>query len=192
MALQLADVYTTSRGSKTCRLRGADGSDVVYTSSADGGLAAPFGMSSFDKSSAVTRMCLDIRLDCERTLAYFGAIDEWAVSYLAANSDRIFNKTLSMEQTRAGCHPCVKRKEGYAPLLKAKISAEPGTSHFCDESGVERRPPDDWRNARMQFRLRLSHVWIMNGAFGLVINVTDAKVISECARGAQTTWACSF
>ena len=47
MALQLADVYTTSRGSKTCRLRGADGGDVVYTSSADGGLAAPFGMSSF-------------------------------------------------------------------------------------------------------------------------------------------------
>ena len=91
MALQLADGYTTSRGSKTCRRRGEDGSEVVYTSSADGGLAAPFGMSSFDKSSAVTRMCLDIRLDCEHTLAYFDAIDEWAVAYLAANSERIFN-----------------------------------------------------------------------------------------------------
>ena len=88
MALQLADVYISSRGSKTCRLRGADGSDVVYTSSADGGLAAPFGMSSFDESTAVTRMGLDIRLGREHTLAYFDAIDEWAVAYLVANSER--------------------------------------------------------------------------------------------------------
>ena len=192
MALQLADVYTTSRGSKTCRLRGADGGDVVYTSSADGGLAAPFGMSSFDKSSAVTRMGLDIRLDCEHTLAYFDAIDEWAVSYLAANSERIFNKPLSIEQVRAGYHPCVKRKEGYAPLLKAKISTEPGAAHFWDENGVERRPPDDWRNTRMHFRLHLSHMWIMNGTFGLVVNATDAKVVSEGGRGAQAAWACPF
>ena len=43
MALQLADVYTTSRGSKTCRVRGADGRDVFYTSSVEGGLSRPLG-----------------------------------------------------------------------------------------------------------------------------------------------------
>ena len=65
-----------------------------------------------------------------------------------------------------------------------------GAARFWDENGVERRPPEDWRNTRMHFRLHLSHVWIMNGTFGLVVNVTDAKVVSEGGRGAQATWAC--
>ena len=190
LALQLADVYTTSRGSKTCRVRGADGLDVFYTSSVEGGLSAPFGMSSFDKSMVTPRVSMDIRLDCEHTLAYFDALDEWAVTYLAANSERIFNKALSMEQIKANYHPCVKRKEPYAPLLKAKVSPE--SAHFWDENGVERKPPEDWRNARMHFRLQVSHLWIMNGGFGLIINVTDAKVISEGARGGPTAWACPF
>ncbi len=86
----------------------------------------------------------------------------------------------------------MKRKEGYAPLLKAKISTEPGAAHFWDESGVEGKPPDDWRHARMHFRLHLSHMWIMNGTFGLVVNATDAKVVSEGGRGAQAAWACPF
>ena len=190
LTLQLADVYTTSRGSKTCRVRGADGRDVFYTSSVEGGLSAPFGMSSFDKSIVTPRVSLDIRLDSEHTLAYFEALDEWAVTYLAANSERIFNKTLSMEQIKASYHPCVKRKEPYAPLLKAKVSPE--SAHFWDENGVERKPPEDWRNARMHFRLQVSHLWIMSGSFGLIINATDAKVISEGARGGPTVWACPF
>ena len=177
--LQLADVYTTTRGSKTCRIRGADGRDVVYTSSAEGGLTAPFGMSCFDKSSAAGRLSLDICLDCEHTLNYFDALDEWAVGYLAANSERIFGKPLPLEQIKAGYHPCVKRRGDYAPLLKAKISAEPGMAHFWDENGAERRPPEDWRRTRMHFRVRLSHVWIMSGTYGITLVVTDAKVISE-------------
>jgi hypothetical protein len=32
----------------------------------------------------------------------------------------------------------------------------------------------------------------MNGGFGLIINVTDAKFISEGARGVPTAWACPF
>ena len=74
MALQLADVYTTSGGSKTCRVRGADGCDVFRTSAVEGGLSAPFGMSSFDKSMVTPRVSLDIRLDSEHTLAYFDAL----------------------------------------------------------------------------------------------------------------------
>ena len=38
----------------------------------------------------------------------------------------------------------------------------------------------------------MSHMWIMNGTFGLVVNVTDAKVVSEGGRGAQAPWACPF
>ena len=86
-------------------------------------------MSSFDKSMVTPRVSVDIRLDSEHTLAYFDALDEWAVTYLA-NSERIFNKALSMEQIKANYRPCVKRKEPYAPLLKAKVS--PDSAHFWD------------------------------------------------------------
>jgi hypothetical protein len=44
----------------------------------------------------------------------------------------------------------------------------------------------------MHFRLQVSHLWIMSGSFGLIINATDAKVISEGARGGPTVWACPF
>ena len=65
------------------------------------------------------------------------------------------------------------------PLLKAKISTEPGAAHFWDGNGVERPPPEDWRRTKMHFRVHLSHVWIMSGTYGITLNVTDAKVISE-------------
>ena len=131
--LQLADAYANSRGSATCRLRGADGCDVVYMSSADGGLVAPFGMSSFDESTGITRVSLDIRLDCVHTLAYFDAVDEWAVSYKVSNSERLFGRPLSLQQVKASYHPCVTREGSYAPFLKTKFSTEPGASHFWDE-----------------------------------------------------------
>ena len=53
-------------------------------------------MSCFDESMVTPRVSLDIRTDCEHTLAYFDALDDWTVTYLAANSERIFNKTLSL------------------------------------------------------------------------------------------------
>ena len=109
---------------------------------------------------------------------------------MVASSERIFCKTLSLEQIRASYRPCVKRREGYAPLLTAKISTEHGAMRFRGEQGVERRPPDDWRSARMYFRLHVSHLWIMNGGFGLIINVADAKVVSEGIRESRTTSTC--
>ena len=66
--LDLADVHTNSRG-LVCRLRYVDGCDVDYVSSTDGGLAVPFGISFFDESPAITRVILDVWLDCEHGLA---------------------------------------------------------------------------------------------------------------------------
>ena len=41
------------------------------------GLVAPFGPSCFDKSAAVARMNLDVRLDGEGALNYFDGLDAW-------------------------------------------------------------------------------------------------------------------
>ena len=44
----------------------------------------------------------------------------------------------------------------------------------------------------MHFRLQVSHLWIMNGGFGIIINLTDVKVVSEGARGGPAAWVCPF
>ena len=191
MALQLSDVYTSARGSKTCRLRTLDGAGVVYTTAAEEGLTAPFGPSCFDKSAAVARVNLDVRLDDEGALSYFDGLDKWAVEYLAANSVRLFKRSLTEEQAKVNYPPCVRRKEGYAPLLHAKIALEGAgdAAHFWDASGVERKPPEDWRNAKLQLRVHVSHVWLMNSGYGFVINITDVRVLSKAR---EVAWSCLF
>ena len=78
---QLSDVVTSSRGSKTRRLRTREGADVAYCT-ANGGLCAPFGPGTFDKSTPATRMNLDVRLDDTDALAFFDELDSWAVQAL--------------------------------------------------------------------------------------------------------------
>ena len=191
MALfQLADVVTSARGSKTARILACDGSaNVVYRAS-DNGLCAPFGPGNFDKSADATRMNFEVRLDDEHDLSYFDQLDAWALVYITGHSERLFKKVMTTEQVVAGYHPCVRRKEGYVPLLHTKVNTE-GSSAICfwDADGVARSQPTEWAHTRLQLRFRVSHLWIMGPSFGLVINSIDAKVLSE---GAPAQRTCPF
>ena len=122
-------------------------------------------------------MNLDVRLDDEGALSYFDGLDKRAVEYLAANSVRLFKRSLTENQVKVNYHPCVRRKDGYAPLLHAKIALEGAgdAAHFWDVNGVERKPPEDWRNAKLQLRMQISHIWLMNSGCGFVINITDTR-----------------
>ena len=100
--------------------------------------------------------------------------------YITGHSERLFKKAMTTEQVVAGYHPCVRCKEGYAPLLHTKVNTE-GASAICfwDAEGAVRLPPTEWKGTRLQLKFRVSHLWIMGPSFGLVINTTDAKVLRE-------------
>ena len=190
-AFQLADVVTSSRSSKTSRLRTCDGADVFY-STANNGLCAPLGPGNFDKTAPAMRVNLEARLDDEDVLAFFDGLDEWAVQYISENAERIFKRPMTPEQVVSGYHPCMRRKDGYAPLLHTKVSTEgPGALRCWDVGGAAREPPSEWMRTRLQLRFHVSHLWIMGTGLGLVVNTTDMQVVSE-ASDAASERACPF
>ena len=141
LSFQLAEVVTSVRGSKTARVLASDGSTYVVYRATDNGLCAPFGPGSFDKSADATRMNFEIRLDDENDLAWFDQHDAWAAQYITEHSERLFKKAMTQEQVAAGYHPCIRRKEGYAPLLHTKVNSDGAVCHLLLGRGWGRSLP---------------------------------------------------
>lgn len=142
----------------------------------------PFGPSTFEKGGSSSRLTLDIRCDDPECLAFFTKLDEWAPQYLAEHSERILGKQMSLEQVRSSYRPCLRAKEGYVPLLHCKITTEgPHATRFWDENKELGKPPADWRDARMIFKVSVPHLWLSGGLCGFVINVLDCQVVDQGA-----------
>ena len=177
--LALANVSVTAKGAKMAMLsNGADRCHFTFP----GPSSAPFGPSNFDKDPAATRQNLDIRVSGE-TADWFEGLDAWAVDYLCAHSERLFKKNLSLAQVRDLYHPCLRKAPGYDPLLRCKYNV-PGTRGACrfwTADGQERDPPSDWREAELTPHVHVSHLWLMGGSCGLVVNVSDL-LVAEASR----------
>jgi hypothetical protein len=177
--LALANVSVTAKGAKMSVL--TDGADRCHYTFL-GPSSCPFGPSNFDKDPNATRQNLDIRVSWE-TAAYFDGLDGWAVDYLCAHSERLFKKSLSLAQVRDMYHPCLRKAPGYDPLLRCKYNT-PGTRGACrfwTAGGGEREPPTDWRDAELTPHVHVSHLWLMGGSCGLVVNVCDL-LVAEASR----------
>ena len=177
--LALANVSVTAKGAKMAML--SDGAGRCHFTF-PGPSSAPFGPSNFDKDPNAARQNLDIRVSGE-TAAYFDGLDSWAVEYLCAHSERLFKKNLSLAQVRDMYHPCLRKAPGYDPLLRCKYNT-PGTRGACrfwTADGQEREPPSDWREAELTPHVHVSHLWLMGGSCGLVVNVCDL-LVSEASR----------
>ena len=156
----------------------------------------PFGPSTFDKAgptalASSARLSLDIRCEDKETEAFFTELDAFAPKYLAEHSERIFGKRMSLEQVTNCYRPCLRKREGYAPLLHTKVSLEgPYATHFWDENKDARDPPANWRDARMLFQLSIPHLWFSGGLCGFVINILDCQIMSE--DGGRAPPVCPF
>jgi hypothetical protein len=150
-------------------------------------LVCPFGPGNFDKNASTARMNLNTRLDDEEALSFFREIDKWAVKYLTENSERLFGWAMTEVQVLTEYHPCVTQREAYDPMLHSKISTEePHAVRYWGADLKPREAPTDWRNARMQLRFHVSHLWIMATGFGLTVNILDAQVESEAPMQCDT------
>ena len=181
-SLSLANVSITAKGAKMALLtNGADSSDRCnYTFSEP--TRCPFGPSNFDKDPKATRLNLDIRVSGDAAV-FFEGLDAWAIDYICAHSERLFKKNLSLAQVKDMYHPCVRKAPGYEPLLRTKFNAAGtrGACRFWTAGGVEREAPLDWREAEVTPHVHVSHLWMMGGSCGLVVNVCDL-LVAEASR----------
>ncbi len=179
---ELADVHVSAaKGAKSALLSCKTGPVVFIGTKA---CEAPFGATNFDHDVAAVRQNLELRLSPEQE-KYFSEFDAWAVEYLAANSDRLFKKQLTMAQVKEQYHSPIKHSEKYDPLLRTKINSSGGrATRFWDTEGKVLAYPENLKGARLIPRLHVSHLWIMGTSCGFAINVTDVRLeevpIVEC------------
>ena len=117
-SLHLGDVHTNAKGAKMAPLSDA-GEKCFYTFAE--ATKAPFGPSNFDKDASAPRQNLEVRVTGDAA-SYFRGLDEWAVEYICAHSERLFKKRLSLQQVRDSYTPCLRQAPGYEPLLRTKIN----------------------------------------------------------------------
>jgi hypothetical protein len=181
-SLALANVSITAKGAKMAVLsNGADSHDrcnYIFSEPT----RCPFGPSNFDKDPKATRQNLDIRVTGDAAV-FFEGLDAWAIDYICAHSERLFKKTLSLAQVKDMYHPCIRKAPGYEPLLRTKFNAAGtrGACRFWTAGGEEREAPVDWREAEVTPHVHVSHLWMMGGSCGLVVNVCDLMV-TEASR----------
>ncbi len=173
----LADVHVNAKGAKTCQLQ--EGAQrVLYT--ADVYCTVPFAPSNFDKDPAATRLNLELRVP-PSIEAYFDEVDAWAVEYLTAHSERLFKKTLTLEQTKEAFHPTLKRHAEYPALLRTKLDTTGRRAcKFWTPDQQKRDAPEDWRSSEVRPHLHISHLWIMGRECGIVCNV-EALLVQEAS-----------
>jgi len=173
-ALQLGDVTTNAKGAKMALLTNG-GERFCFTT--PGPVRTPFGPTNFDRDAAAARQTLDIRCD-EAVSGFFQALDEWAVEYISAHSERLFKKSLTLNQVKDSYHPCLRQAANYPPLLRTKLNmpGARGACRFWTADEQQRGPPVDWREAELTAHLHISHLWLMGGSCGLCVNTTDLLV----------------
>jgi hypothetical protein len=177
--LALADPAINARGAKSCALTSAGTKHVINIGSREEPLATPFGASSYGEEQT-DRKTVDFRLTAP-SLAYFLALDEWCIQYVANNSERLFSKKYSLEQCRDNYKPCIRQQGSYPASLRCKVNVGGSGAVRCWDVLSQRCPlPDEWRNYDLVPRVHISHIWMMsNRDFGLVINVLDCMCMAK-------------
>jgi len=177
---QVEDVYVTPKGAKICRISDLGGSECTWKPEPH--MLAPFGPSSFDKDPKAKRQNLDLVLADPAVREQVAALDLWALGYITAHSERLLKKPMTEEQVKSGYSSCMRdtKDPRFPPMLKCKIDNE-GKHKLClwDVEGNAAELPTNWREVELKVLVRVSHLWIMGAAFGLVLQITDAQVFPK-------------
>ena len=167
----LADQFVTAKGAKTCLLT-VDGKPFVYQPQTR--VICPFGITSWEED--VARKNLEVRCTPELE-SFFSALDEWAVTYISQNSNRLLKKQLSEQTIRENYRSPLSKKADYPALLRTKVNTlGPKAVRFWDAQGRSTEQPEDWRAVECTVMLHIRSLWIMGSSFGWTIECSDLQV----------------
>ena len=175
---QLQDTQTSSRGAKTCTLLGDNGEKLLFTI---GPTTTPFGAGSYG-DEVTARKTLDLRVN-DAEYEFFNQLDNWAVDYIAKNSERLLKKRLTRDQVREHYRSPVTAKEGYQPLVRTKINAGGQNVVRCWDTSKEAVSlPEDLKACNFLAHVHLSHLWMMGRDYGWVISCQDLMILDQVSQ----------
>ena len=177
----LRDTQVSARGAKSCQVRGQDGTKIQFVlGTAQEPITTPFGATSFTEGEG-GRKTLEFSLSAEQEKEW-AAFDDWAVSYLAKNSYRLFKAIKTEEQIRENYRSPVQKKGDYRATLRCKVNTDGQNPVRCWNVAKERIDlPEDLRQTELVAKIVLSHLWMMSREYGFVLNCTDLQLRSSSA-----------
>jgi hypothetical protein len=177
--ISLKDTQVSARGAKSCQVRGQDGTKITFVlGTSQEPVTTPFGANSFTEGEG-GRKTLEFSLSAEQEKEWT-AFDEWAVSYLAKNSYRLFKAIKTEEQIRENYRSPVQKKGDYRATLRCKVNVDGCHPVRCWNVNRERVDlPEDLRDTELVGKIILSHLWMMSKEYGFVMLCTDLQVRSS-------------
>jgi hypothetical protein len=154
-------------------------------------MRSPFDAGTFDKDPTAKRLNLNLIVEDPGLLEELQRFDELVKRYLVEHSEEIFKRPMSAEAIEMGYTPMLRPpKEGTAYqqyMLRCKVDVDDGKHGVCcwSEKGERARLPESWAGLLIVPNLHFSHVWLMGAQFGVVVRLTDAKILSG-GRGPRT------
>lgn len=176
------DPQISARGAKYAMIEDSssrsDGKVRLYIGSKDAPTGTQFGASTFNGEEA-KRKNIEFYLTPKEEES-LQRIYNWAVQYLAEQSERIFRKKMTIEQvTDCLKHPVTKKGE-YKAQLRCKLDTSGTHAVRCwSATGQRCDLPIDLRGYKLITRVLLSHMWCMQKDCGFVFLVTDLQLLES-------------
>ena len=175
----LADQQVSSKGQKSCALT-ASHQPVRFQLGK--GLRTKFGATNFDKTDTPRRN-LDFDLTDHETIVHnLRVVDEWAIEYITAHSERLLKKSMTRAEVELRYQPLVKTYGASAGVkTKVNLRGNRAATFWVDEKGEYSQvpnPPEDnaWQDWSYDVFCTLPQLWIMNNNFGWILETVAAKL----------------
>ena len=155
---------------------------VMHRPTTTSPLLVPFPASVYNGTGEETRVNIEYDLSDEQASA-LEDIDDSIVEQVAARSQEIFKKQMTVDAVREKYTPLVKRKEGYRPRLKTKIDLSKVRVWTTDKT-LRPVPVNKFKGALVYPHVRFRNLWVMAHGFGLSADtidiMMDEEVVEEC------------
>lgn len=173
--LEVRDPVKPSRPGPSHAAIQKDGQFQCFWTFAD---ATPlFTPSNFNQEGRRMGLCISVPPEVVQQARDF---DAWACAYAAHHSERLFQKTLTLEQVTEKYCPLVKHADSrYPPNLRIKMQEGSTRSavQYWTKNGEVRGPPSDWLRCKLQCRVLIKSFWIMSSQqWGVSVELVDALV----------------
>ena len=177
------DPQISTRGAKSCQIEhakpepGSDSRIRINVGSKEHPSKTPFGATTFDGQES-SQKTIEFNIS-DTEVENFNTIVSWLAAYLASNSERIFKKSMTLDQVMESIKSPVTQRDGYQPHLRCKI--RPSSVRVWNEDGRIREGglPTDLRPYKLVPRVVIEKLWIMSRECGLVLQVTDLLILEQ-------------
>lgn len=171
--LQIGSVATSGKGAKSAPISLPGDKPAYWQPKVP--LLACYEPSAYQNADA-TRVNAVLRPAAEHE-AELKALDEWCLSFVAENSERLVGRAQSIEQLSGLYQPCLRTSDKYPPSVRVKMNLQGfSATKFWDEAGKATTAPASWTGCSVWPRIRIKGLWFMAKQFGIVLELSDAKV----------------